>query len=255
MALSFRSLILTHAVASVFGLLAVLHVKAQSGPGSASAESALTVRLMSWAGDIPDVAIAASPKPHAVTVREFAWSAELSVKREPVLRLRKHGENPPPGAPPLVVAEVAIPADWKRVLIVLAPAPAGSAFPFVGRVWDNSLDAHPMNTLRVLNLSTKPLAAAIGLERVEVAAGEDGNVDYPPDAKPLVFVQLAVSTGEWHMVQRGMRPLICGTRTLCMVRDRRVPAGDIRPEARAELADVFYFTDRTPAGPRMALTR
>ncbi len=249
MALSFRSLVfLTRALASVFGLVAALRVDAQPAPGSASAEPPLTIRLMSWEGDLTGVALAAAPKPHVVTVREFAWGAELPVKRESVLRLRKHVENPPPNTPPPVLAEIAIPAEWNRVLIVLAPAPAGSSFPFVGRVWDNSLDAHPVNTLRVLNLSTKPLAAAIGEARVEVAAGEEATADYPSEANPLVFVQLAVSTDEWRMVQRGMRPLVRGTRMLCVVRDGRIPAGNIMPEARPELADVFYFTDRKPAG-------
>ena len=249
MALPFRSLgFLPRVLATVFGLIAVSHMDAQPAAGAASAEPPLTVRLMSWQGDITDVAIAAAPKPHVVTVREFAWGPELPVKRESVFRLRKHVENPPPGTPPPVLAEIAIPTEWNRVLIVLAPAPTGSSFPFIGRVWDNSLDAHPVNTLRVLNLSTKPLAAAIGSARVEVAAGEETTTEFPLEANPLVFVQLAVSTDEWRMVQRGMRPLVRGTRMLCVVRDGRIPAGNIMPEARPELADVFYFTDRKPAG-------
>lgn len=241
MAFSRRNLILPLAV--FLALAAPLRAQPEAAP-------ALTVRLMSWSGDLPGLLLAGAREDVEVDVREFAFSAEVAVKRGEVLRVSRRAEGTPADEPPPVLAELEIPPGMRRLLVVLAPAPAGSPFPLTGRVWDNSLEAHPVDTVRVLNFSTKALAAGIGSTRFEVAAGGEGSAAYPRDAAPMVFVQLAANDGgEWRMARRGLQPLVPGGRMLCVVRDGRIPAGNIMPEARAETVDVFFINDRRPAGP------
>ncbi|MFH1500247.1 MAG: hypothetical protein ABII82_20775 [Verrucomicrobiota bacterium] len=241
MAFSRRNLILP--LALLFALVAPLRAQPEASP-------ALTVRLMSWQGDLPGLLLAGTRETLEVDAREFAFSREVAVKRGEVLRVSRRVEGTPSDEPPPVLAELAIPPGMRRLLVVLAPAPAGSAFPLTGRVWDNSLEAHPVNTMRVLNFSTKALAVAVGSSRIQVAAGGEGSVAYPGEALPMVFVQLAAGEdGEWRMARRGLQALVPGSRMLCVVRDGRIPAGSIMPEARAETVDVFFINDRRPAGP------
>lgn len=200
----------------------------------------LVVGLMSWRGHLSGLFVGQEPEPDMppVDAPEFALGAEVTVRRTgasvPIIR-----EQTVDGELRRVTLAVAsIPLTIERAIILLAPAPAGAAFPFQARVLDDSPNAHPGESIRLLNYSSRSLALRVGPETFMGEPGGERIFSYAGGAAPRVFFQLAAQTEEgWQMIARRFQSAPKGRRFLCIVRDGRTPDG-VTLDSGAKVAPV-----------------
>lgn len=222
-----------------------------------SAESSETggqsVRLMSWSGDLTDLLIADGAAYVPVRASEFVLGRPLTLgKRVAVLRLFRDVviEGTSKKQP---VAEVPLPKDVASVLVVLAPAPAGSGFPLTGRTLDQSLAAHPLETLRMVNFSEKALAMRVGTVTEVIRPGGEWLVPYSDEGQLQLAVHVAVDDGSggWTLVQSAMQPTPRGRRVLGIMRDGRPDETIEDVSLRTKAVDAVFLIDRA-APPAVA---
>lgn len=153
------------------------------------------------------------------------------------------------------MAEVILPEGATSALVVLAPAAAGGEFPLQGMAMDQSLDAHPLDTLRVVNFSLQTLAVRAGEESRLIKPGEEGRFAFPASGQPHLPVEIAVQTAEgWKMVQRSLQPMPQGRRVLGVVREGRPDTTIEDVELRTRPVDAIFLIDRAapPVSPALA---
>lgn len=186
--------------------------------------------------------------PEPVDVNEFSPSQPLVLKTRDAKLTISRVETSPEGVPVRVpVAEIALPEGVRRALIILAPAASGEPLPLVGRVWDDSLEAHPAESVRVLNYSTRALALGLGDNTGTVAPGAQHLLAYQAGGTRHTPFYLAVQTeGEWTLIRRNLLSTPSGRRVLCLVRDGRVSAAYIDGLSGPAIVDTLVFTERLP---------
>lgn len=74
-------------------------------------------------------------------------------------------------------AKVKIPAGLNKALVVLLPAPSGSAEPYQAFAIDYARDSFRKGTYRLVNVSRKPVRGAIGRSYAEVKPGGSGDIE------------------------------------------------------------------------------
>lgn len=137
-------------------------------------------------------------------------------------QLSLYRESPPPaGSPPdteptkKVVAEVSLPADCKRSIVLLAPAPAASPLPMVSIAIPELPEEQTIGTFQVFNLS--PYPAAFGLEGKVVPLSPQASavVPFAPGATDIKVVVRMGNT--WHSIYESERRLAVNLRGYCIV--------------------------------------
>jgi hypothetical protein len=213
----------------------------------------LSIRLMSWSGELTDLWVADGASYVPVRAGEFVLGRPLALgKRVAVLRLFR--EVIVEGATmKRLVAEVPLPEGVASVLVVLAPALVGSELPLVGRALDQSLAAHPLETLRMVNFSEKALAMRVGTVTEVIRPGGEWLVPYSDEGQLQLAVHVAVDDGSggWKLVQSAMKPTPRGRRVIGIMRDGR-PDPTIEDAAlRTKAVDAVFLIDRA-APPAVA---
>jgi hypothetical protein len=237
-----------------FGLLAVVgffatmpSLHAQSNPATASG---MTMRLMSWDGALTDLWVADGGSYLPVKAGEFVLGRSVFLERK-ISSLHFFKDQTVDGVTrKQPVADVTLPDGTTSALVVLAPAPAGSPLPFQGRALDQSLEAHPLNTMRVVNFSNLKLALKVGgTTAVILPSGEEG-FPFPSNGPLSITVEVAVGTTDgWTMVQRSLQPAPPGRRMLVIARDGRPDYSIQDPALRTKPVDVIFLIDRAPPAP------
>ena len=223
-------------------LLCVLPASAQTDRAGQSR----TFRLTSTAGVYNDLSYDLRGSKTPV----FASLSGLSVPYVcPTSRtLSLYREVPPPeGSPPdtkptkQVVAEVALPTDYQRSIVLLAPAPANAPLPIVGVAIEELPKEHTVGTFRVINLSSHPAAFALGNNVIPLAPQASSIVPFSPQP---TAVKVAVRIGNpWRSVYRNERRLDANLRAYCVIIDS-VAVDEFTPPAQALLLLDYV---RTPA--------
>ncbi|HSI07950.1 MAG: hypothetical protein ACAH89_00910 [Rariglobus sp.] len=166
---------------------------------------------------------------------------------------------PPPDSPPntkptkQVVAEVTLPVAYKQSIVVLAPAPtpaptpvpaaadAPAPLPIIGVAIEELPKEHTIGTFRVINLSTHPVAFALGDNVVPLAPQASSIVPFSPGPTD---VKVAVRVGNpWRRVHYSERRLDANLRAYCVVIDSKSD-DEFTPPAQALLLLDYV---RTPA--------
>lgn len=235
--------------ASLLAVLLLAFATRATGGENPDAPPVLNVRLMSWQGDITNLLVG-KPKPDAtpLTAPDFGLSEEIAIVREgpAAAAISIFKQAPADGTPdraPALAATVPIPATLKNVILLLAPAPAGSPSPLSVRLIDNSPEAHPEGSIRVLNFSAHQLALRIGPQSRSVDRGADQLFSYAGSAAPRTFFQLAAQSPEgWKMLRRFLLPTPPGSRLLCIVRDGRISEGTLAPGEKGALVDAVFIS-------------
>lgn len=147
-------------------------------------------------------------------------------------------------------ARVNIPADLTKALIVLLPAPAGSAEPYRGFALDYTRDRFPLGTYRLVNVSQHPVRGAIGRSYAEVKPGGVAGIELQGDEGATQGVKFEFNEkGKWNRltetraaVRRDRRWLVCvyqdpQTRRMNLrsIPDRDYPV--TQPDATAALSE------------------
>lgn len=210
----------------------------------------MSVRLMSWEGELSDLLIADGTAFLPARAGEFILGRAVFLnRRTPTMRVFR--EQTVEGAKrKLPVADVPLPEGTSSVLVMLAPAPAGSPFPIQGRALDQSLEVHPLNTVRIVNFSNRTLALRVGEKTAVSPPGADDRFPFPAGGAPQVPVEVAVNTPEgWQSVQRSLQPAPAGRRILVVVRDGRPDLSIQDPALRTKPVDAVFLIDRAPPAP------
>jgi hypothetical protein len=154
---------------------------------------------------------------------------------------------PPPGSPPdtkptkQVVAEVPLPADAKQYFVLLAPAPANAPLPIIGVAIEELPKEHTIGTFRVINLSSRSAAFALGDHIVPLEPQASSIVPFTPGP---INVKVAVRIGNpWRSVYVNERRLHANLRAYCVIIDS-IAADEFTPPAQALLLRDYV---RTPA--------
>ena len=114
-------------------------------------------------------------------------------------------------------ARVNIPGDLNKALIVLLPAPAGSAEAYRGFAIDYTRDRFPLGTYRLVNVSKHPVRGAIGRSYAEVKPGGVAGLELQGDEGATQGVKFEFNEkGKWNRltearaaVRRDRRWLVC----------------------------------------------
>lgn len=231
----------------LFLFVCVFAVCARSQDAASGEAGGLSVRLMSWSGELTDLWAADGASYVPVRAGEFVLGRPFVLgKRVPVLRLFRDvmvkgvTKKQP-------VAEVALPLGVASVLVVLAPAPAGSELVLQGRALDQSLETHPLETLRLVNFSEKALAMRVGAVTEVLQPGGEWLAPYSEEGQMQIAVHVAVDDGSggWKLVQSAMQPTPRGRRVIGIMRDGRADP-TIEDEAlRSKAVDAIFLIDRS----------
>jgi hypothetical protein len=215
-----------------------------------SSSAGMSVRFMSWEGELTDLWVADGATFLPVRAREFVLGRALSLNRKSAT-LQIFREQTVDGTTrKLPVVSVQMPEGTASILVVLASAPAGSALPIQGQALDQSLEVHPLNTVRIVNFSNRNLALRVGEKTTVSAPGAKDLFPFPADGTPQIPVEVAVNTPEgWHMVQRSLQPAPVGRRILVLVRDGRPDLSVQDLALRTKLVDTVFLIDRAPPAP------
>ncbi len=122
-------------------------------------------------------------------------------------------EGAAPGAPPHVpewrkVATVQLPATGRDFTLVFVPQ-QGQAEPFRVVTIDNSADAFPAGTIRLINFSPHPVALQLGAEQSTLAPGAQMLKTPQLDDKFRSYLQVAYSVGgQWQVFHQGPLSLL-----------------------------------------------
>lgn len=215
---------------------------AQSGPAS---ENATSVRLLSWSGDLAGLRVEHAGSPIPSVAHESILGPVIALKSRPSLLRIQREKSGPADTQPLTLAEMPLPTAGSQFIVLLAPAPEGGLLPLVGRVIDSSPQTHPVETIRVLNLSSKNLALRISGSTHSLNPGAETFIPFAADASPTAPVEVAVQTPDgWLMVSRSLRPTPKSSRIFCLVRDGRASTDD-----PAAPVDTLFFIDQESAAP------
>ncbi|MCW1885011.1 hypothetical protein OKA04_09755 [Luteolibacter flavescens] len=114
-------------------------------------------------------------------------------------------------------AKVTIPGDLSKALIVLTPAPAGSAEPYRGFAIDYTRERFPLGTYRLVNVSKHPVRGAIGRAYAEVKPGGVAGIELQGEEGTTHGVKFEFNDkGKWNRltesraaVRRDRRWLVC----------------------------------------------
>ena len=114
-------------------------------------------------------------------------------------------------------ARVTIPSELNKALIVLLPAPAGSAEPYRGFALDYTRDRFPLGTYRLVNVSKHHVRGAIGRSYAEVKPGGVAGIELQGDEGATQGVKFEFNeNGKWSRltetraaVRRDRRWLVC----------------------------------------------
>jgi hypothetical protein len=231
----------------LFSVLGLALASVSSVVAQTASSNATVVRLMSWQGELTDLILDGGTTTVPAQADESLSNEYAVVLRKPVLRIFK--SIPADGeARRIPQAEITIDPGITRAIILLIQAPAGSPLPLVGRVLDDSLEAQPVNSIRVLNLATRTVALRMGDETSSVVSGAEILFPYDNLTAPHVLFQLAVQTnGNWRIVRRNLQPIPRGQRVFCLLRDGRIAAGEIGPAAPPPPVQAFFMSSRTPS--------
>lgn len=215
---------------SLVALLFALPVSAQT-----DAAQARTFRLTATAGVYDDLFYDL----RGIKTSVFAAMNGLSVPyvSPPGKTLSFYRELPPPeGSPPgtkpikQVVAEIALPVDSKRSIVLIAPAPPNSPLPLVGVAIEELPKEHTIGTFRVFNLASH--SAAFGLEDKVVSLDPQASA-IVPFSPGITEAKVAVRIGNaWRSVYHSERRLDANLRGYCIVIDSK-PVDEFTPPAQA----------------------
>lgn len=226
-------------------------ILAVSCAARAGESGAMSVRLMSWAGDLPDIWLRDGGDYVPARAGEFILGRPLMLRaRTGEIRVFRDVElDGATRKQPL--ASVPMPAGANDVLVLLAPSAEGGELPLEGKAFDQSLEAHPLDTLRVLNLSSHTLGLKVGDDTVSVASGAERLFSFQAAGQANLAVYLAVAEGEagWKLVQSSLLATPRGRRVLGIVRDGRPDMAIEDPVLRIKPVDAIFLVDRAAPAP------
>ncbi|MDQ8208880.1 hypothetical protein QEH52_15235 [Coraliomargarita sp. SDUM461003] len=156
---------------------------------------------------------------------DAALSASYQAPKSGKLELYCYVPATDPELPPVkvTVAEATLPSEGENLVLIASIQNTNSkqAAPAVAlRAVDASIEAHPLNTIRVFNFSKRKIAAKVGDEFKEILVGEEAFFAYPEGNK--VWVKIAayegVDTG-WKLRTGGPKAISPDKRTIIVLSD------------------------------------
>ncbi len=144
-------------------------------------------------------------------------------------------------------AKLKIPAGLRKALIVLLPAPSGSAEPYQAFAIDYARDTFRKGTYRLVNVSRHPVRGAIGRSYAEIKPGGTGDIELQGEEGATQGVKF-----EFHDQDAWQRL----TETRCAVRRDRRWLVIVHEDPATHRMNLRSIPDRDyqPAAPAVATT-
>ncbi|RRK01508.1 hypothetical protein Ga0100231_001560 [Opitutaceae bacterium TAV4] len=155
-------------------------------------------------------------------------SQPIALKKKPIhlVFVAKDGENTQKPWKPL--SEIAWPGQTKNALVLFAVVPSANGKEVRGMPIDDSIDAFPIHSTRILNLTGQELYAKIGNTNIVLPKLLSNPIPYPPEllkdrddkSTPRFPLGLAVKQGQddFKILYRGYTEAWLNARKLLIIR-------------------------------------
>lgn len=221
----------------------------------ASAEAdAPTFRALAVNRAIFDIYFDLQNRPVRFSASDSGLSARYELPPGGRLALYRRAPAEEPDSPPVrvEVAETLLSGPGPHLLLVAtAPSPDESGHPRVAlKPVDASWSAHPIDSIRIFNLSVRPAALQYESETHPLSPGDDIVLPYPRGASRAWFRIAFLENGVWKPRVGGPQPVIPGTRSIILLSDSPPDLHD--PEGELIKLRNIIDTTRPPDDPRLA---
>lgn len=207
-----------------------------------------TFRVITNVGSINELKFDVGPSKTVTLNIQSQLSAPMFIPDSPSLVLYREVPPPPdspPNTPPTkqTMATVSIPKAMTKAIVVIA---ATSPSDYSAVVFDDGLESHPANTLKVFNLSGMTAALKIRKDTLSVTPGKTTLCPYPPGP---TSIQVAVQRGsDWAMAMDLGRISRPNLRAHVFVFNYQFDAA-IHDKGAPPPALVRFYTEGTPVAP------
>lgn len=233
-----------------------------------------TFRLLSL-GYVPDMLYDIKGKPQKVTASEDNYSPPYLCPPDGEILFYRLKPATTPKEPPVKVPVVQARIEKKegKFIILLAADPHGPAPKYIpptgnpddpnyipppptidhliAMTLEDSPEAHPVATVRVINLSRRPAALKIGSALFQIAPLQNQLVPYPGDKRVWMHVATLGDQG-WQRVIGGPQSFAPGTRIVLFLNDIPPSKHDLNPIGLSMKKIIETVTPPTPPAPSLA---
>ncbi|MEX2607203.1 MAG: hypothetical protein WD708_07635 [Kiritimatiellia bacterium] len=125
-------------------------------------------------------------------------------------------EEPPP--PPRSLARVRIPPGMRYALVIVFPAPEGSALPYQTLVINDDPEQFPFQSYQFINMSRQPVATVFAGERFVLEPGDFRKSDFEGESTINLLIAVPGREGQdWKLVYDSFFPVWAEIRNLVFI--------------------------------------
>jgi hypothetical protein len=171
-------------------------------------------------------------KPISILVGDTEPSSPYNASPSGLITFYRESPPVPPETKPrrIPVAEAQLGNDPMYWIVLVARIQSGVTT-VTPLVINESWDAHPHETVRVLNFSKRKVAVKLGETAVEMAPSESHIFPYPSGDSEIVTLQTATNdAGQWVLRMNSPQGIIHGTRASIVISDVEPSQWDPHPE-------------------------
>lgn len=191
----------------------------------AEVASAQTFRTLGVRRAAPKLFYEQDHKEIPIFAGDSALSRRYSAPKSGVLKLYCYVPAEDPKLPPvkLTVAEAELPSESENLVLIASTQNVESRDGVPGvalQAVDASIEAHPLDTIRIFNFSQRNIAAKVSDQFEEIASGGESFFPYPEGNK--VWVKIAAYEGDeagWKLRTGGPKAIFPGKRTIIVLSD------------------------------------
>lgn len=190
-------------------------------------------------------------KPSAISAGHSELSQSYARPKDGVLEFYSEGPPDKPGGKPrrIPLNKVNLGKGGPYLVLLFQssePTAPGGATTNV-QAFDDSWDAHPLGTVRVLNFSKKPAAIQIGSTTAEVAVSGMHIFSYPSGKGYLSLKVAMMEDGNWSMRWNSAQGIVPGVRPTFVITDMAPTPEDPNPVA-IDITSIFDVSPPPPGG-------
>jgi hypothetical protein len=224
------------------GALIVVVARAQSA-GAPAEPPPVKFRTLAVGNPVPLAGLfyEVNRKSVPLLVNDTDLSMPYDAPRQGALSIYREAPPVPPETKPrrITVAEVNLGKDPAYLVVLTAKSTTTVSAAVISDSWE----AHPFETVMVLNFSKRRVAVKAGDKLVELSPSGSHVFPYPPGDSEILTLQTATNdAGGWVLRMNSPQGIIHGTRASIVISDVEPSQWDPHPEG----INVINMIDTTP---------